>query len=442
MENYSLRWETAALMEMTVVSMEKPSGALPRPGGVRNRDSCPPDLGFAMAAALDGFSYRGFFVSRRALGPLLKQLDAEYDIPAEQQQDGPEPAHDDGSPFEFLPPAPVVLFCKSSPPLKKASTEDNSSEKTQSSRGDSSSGNSGKTTTQSQPDLPPSASKKRSVPEPAASQAPIKAGQGGLRTKSLCIKRARKEPQAPSSNQEASNTDDTSSGEVEEIRMPSANLDPVIPEGVVDKVANLAKPPAATQEPTTSSSAVSLVLGEGYDLSGLLSFDPESIETAPSTACDEPGPSAILGQFQRLKALLSSSIETLVEDPEEVKIILEEIQPHLPVTLQVKLWPVVTLSAYRSRVKLARQRIDLRHAQLPLKADIADKCQRLNEKKAALDAKTDTSVSTAELETLRKELEDLEERLVTGKDEDDEAEIAEVDRVRADALRAFEAFLQ
>ncbi|KAK1686633.1 hypothetical protein QYE76_047481 [Lolium multiflorum] len=92
-------------------------------------------------------------------------------------------------------------------------------------------------------------------------------------------------------------------------------------------------------------------------------------------------------------------------------------------------------------------------------------------------------VSTAELETLRRELEDLEERvratkqlisdkealiarsqeeaeglkaqlktdlaeirdlhkqLVTGKDKDDEAEIAEVDRVRADALRAFEAFL-
>ncbi|KAK1680265.1 hypothetical protein QYE76_041113 [Lolium multiflorum] len=151
---------------------------------------------------------------------------------------------------------------------------------------------------------------------------------------------------------------------------------------------------------------------------------------------------------------------------------------------KVKLWPVVTLSAYKSRVTLARQRISLRHAQLPLKADIADKCQRLNEKKAALDAKTDTSASTAELEILRKELEDLEERvrvikqliqdkealiarsheeaeglkaelktdlaeiralnkqLVTGQDEDDEAEIAEVGRVRATALRALEAFLQ
>ncbi|KAK1604955.1 hypothetical protein QYE76_028628 [Lolium multiflorum] len=441
---------------------------------------------------------------RRALGPLLKQLDAEYDIPAEQQQDGPEPAHDDGSPFKFLPPAPVVLFCKSSPPLKKvvmqsqpispksapkskvssgpaaprasikartavrkvaarktlkrqnptpaqeslhASTEDNSSEETQSSRGDSSSGNSGKTTTQSQPDLPPSASKKRSAPEPAASQAPIKAGQGGLRTKSRCIKRARKEPQAPSLNQETSNTDDTSSGEVEEVLMPSATLDLATSKSVADKVANLAKPTAETQEPITSSSAVPLVLGEGYDLSSLLTFDPESIEPATSRASEEPGPSATHGQLQRLKALLSSSIETLVENPEEVKSILEDIQPPSP-------------------------------------GDVADKCQRLNEKKATLDAKTDTSISTAELEALRKELEDLEERvratkqlihdkealitcsqeeaeglkaelktdlaeiralnrqLVTGKDEDDEAEIAEVDRVRADALHALEAFLQ
>jgi Tfp pilus assembly protein PilO len=182
--------------------------------------------------------------------------------------------------------------------------------------------------------------------------------------------------------------------------------------------------------------------------------------------------------------LLSSSIETLVEKPEEVKSLLEEIQPHLPVTLQVKLWPVVTLSAYKSRVELARQRISLRHAQLPMKADIANKCRRLNEKKAALDTKTDTSASTAELEALRKELEVLEERvrvtkqliqdkealiahsreeaeglqaelktelagiralnkqLVTGQDEDDEAEIAEVDRVRVTALHALDAFLQ
>ncbi|KAK1606025.1 hypothetical protein QYE76_029698 [Lolium multiflorum] len=368
-----------------------------------------------------------------------------------KQQDGPELVHDDGSPFKFFPPAPVVLFCKNSPPLKKV-------------------------VMQSQPVSPKSASKSKVSSGPAAPRASIKArmavrkvatrktlkrqnptpAQESLHA-SLKTTPARKhnpvegfefgqlwenhhaEPARFATIGFQEKTDDTSSGEVEEVLMPSANLDLATSKGVVDK---------------------------GCDLSGLLSFDPESIEPAPSTACDEPGPSAILGQFQRLKALLSSSIETLVEDPEEVKSILEEIQPHLPV-----------------KGEAARQRIDLRHAQLPLKADIADKCQRLNEKKAALDAKTDTSVSSAELETLRKELEDLEERvratkqlisirkliarsqeeaeglkaqlktdlaeiralnkqLVTGKDEDDEAEIAEVDRVRADALRAFEAFLQ
>ena len=39
-------------------------GHFPVPAACRNRDSCPPDLGFAMAAALEGFSYRGFSVSR------------------------------------------------------------------------------------------------------------------------------------------------------------------------------------------------------------------------------------------------------------------------------------------------------------------------------------------------------------------------------------------
>ncbi|KAK1641791.1 hypothetical protein QYE76_060262 [Lolium multiflorum] len=58
MENSPSSWETAALMKMAVemaaVSMEKPSGALPAPAACRNRDFCPPDLGFAMAAALEG----------------------------------------------------------------------------------------------------------------------------------------------------------------------------------------------------------------------------------------------------------------------------------------------------------------------------------------------------------------------------------------------------
>ena len=70
MENYSLLMGAAAVMKMAVemaaVSMEKPSGGhFPAPAACRNRDSCPPDLGVAMAAALDGFcgfrrTYQGF----------------------------------------------------------------------------------------------------------------------------------------------------------------------------------------------------------------------------------------------------------------------------------------------------------------------------------------------------------------------------------------------
>ena len=119
-----------------------------------------------------------------------------------------------------------------------------------------------------------------------------------------------------------------------------------------------------------------------------------------------------------------------------------------------------------------------------MKAGIEEKCHQLNEKKAAFDAKTDTTASISKLESLRKELEDLEEKaratrqrihdeeasiarskeeaevlktqlkadlaelrvlnkqLVAGEDKDDEAEIAEVDRVRTNALSALESFLQ
>jgi hypothetical protein len=36
-----------------------------------------------------------------------------------QQEDGPEPRNDDGSNFQFLPVAPVVLFSKNAPPPSK-----------------------------------------------------------------------------------------------------------------------------------------------------------------------------------------------------------------------------------------------------------------------------------------------------------------------------------
>ncbi|KAK1642107.1 hypothetical protein QYE76_059912 [Lolium multiflorum] len=78
MENYSLLIiGAAALMKMVVVSMEEPSGGTSRPAACRNRDSCPPDLGFAMTAALEGFSYRGFSIVDSTVGcDRLSFLDA------------------------------------------------------------------------------------------------------------------------------------------------------------------------------------------------------------------------------------------------------------------------------------------------------------------------------------------------------------------------------
>jgi predicted nucleic acid-binding Zn-ribbon protein len=46
-----------------------------------------------------------------------------------------------------------------------------------------------------------------------------------------------------------------------------------------------------------------------------------------------------------------------------------------------------------------------------LKAYIAERCRLLNDKKAALNAKTDTSASSQRVELLEKELEDLKERV-------------------------------
>jgi hypothetical protein len=62
-------------------------------------------------------------------------------------------------------------------------------------------------------------------------------------------------------------------------------------------------------------------------------------------------------------------------------------------------------------VEKARRRIEARRSQSSLKADIAEKCRLVNNKKAALDAKVDTSASSQRLELLERELEDLKERV-------------------------------
>jgi hypothetical protein len=185
-----------------------------------------------------------------------------------------------------------------------------------------------------------------------------------------------------------------------------------------------------------------------------------------------------------VKGLLSAPIDALVQDSDTVRQILEEIKSQLLKVLQIKLWPIGHLPFFRARVEQARCRIEARRSQAPLKADIAERCRLLNEKKATLDAKTDTSVHSQRLQLLEKELEDLkakvraiEQRIqeeknliasskreaedlttqlkielaelsalsrqvVLGEDKDDEAVIAEADRVRLEAIAAIDEFLQ
>jgi chromosome segregation ATPase len=204
----------------------------------------------------------------------------------------------------------------------------------------------------------------------------------------------------------------------------------------------------------------------------------------PDVDDQQPQSIGVVSQLQRMKDLLSALIDTLVQDSDEVKHLFEEIKPQLPEVLQIKLWPAEHLPFFWAKVEKAHRRIEARHSQASLKANIVERCQLVNDRKAALDAKTDTSTSSQRFELLEKELKDLKERvqateqliqdeknliasskqeaedltthlktelaelsalsrqIVSGEDKDDEAAITEVDRVRLEAIAAIDEFLQ
>jgi uncharacterized phage infection (PIP) family protein YhgE len=195
------------------------------------------------------------------------------------------------------------------------------------------------------------------------------------------------------------------------------------------------------------------------------------------------GLSSTADRLLRVKELLLGPISTLIQDSSAVKKILDEVSSQLPVSLQAKLLPAGYLSSFQAKVAEARRRIETRRSQSLLRTIIAEMCQSINKKKAALDTKVDTSASAHRLRLLEKELEDLEakvratkqriqeekdlmrvlseaealtselktdlaelsnlsKQVVPGVDEEDEAVLAEVDRIRLDAIAAIDAFLQ
>jgi hypothetical protein len=151
---------------------------------------------------------------------------------------------------------------------------------------------------------------------------------------------------------------------------------------------------------------------QGFNFSELLSFDPASIgSTLLDVDGQQPQQTGVAGQLRRMKDLLSGPIDTLVQDSDEMKHLFEEIKPQLSEVLQIKLWPAGHLPFFRAKVEKAHRRIEARHSQASLKTNIAERCRRVNDKKVALDAKTDTSASSQRLELLERGLEDLKERV-------------------------------
>jgi hypothetical protein len=131
---------------------------------------------------------------------------------------------------------------------------------------------------------------------------------------------------------------------------------------------------------------------QGLNLSELLAFDPMFIGSAILEVDDpQPNSTRVASQLLCVKDLLSASIDTLVQDSSAVRQILKEINSQLPVALQIKLWPTEHLPFFWARVAQAHHRFETCRSQAPLKANIAESCRSLNEKKAVLDAKADAS---------------------------------------------------
>ena len=125
--------------------------------------------------------------------------------------------------------------------------------------------------------------------------------------------------------------------------------------------------------------------------------------TAPGTKTPSLQQSANLAhQLQLIKDLLSAPITALVDDSSKIKEILEQIESQLPEPLQIKLWPASNLPFFWVQVNKAQQRIEACRSQASLKADIAQKCKALNQKKATLDIKADVSANMNRLDLLKK----------------------------------------
>ncbi|KAK1697136.1 hypothetical protein QYE76_013833 [Lolium multiflorum] len=196
-----------------------------------------------------------------------------------------------------------------------------------------------------------------------------------------------------------------------------------------------------------------MVLGEGYDLSSLLTFDPESIEPA-AKASEESGPTLPMVNSNSSRPCSPPQSRHWLKIPRNKEhsrrppasspgdIAGEALARGDFVCLQVKGDLGSQLDAKLTHLPTAG--IEILRKELEDLEERVRVTKQLIQDKEALIARSHEEAEglKAELKTDLAEIRALNKQLVTGLDEDDEAEIAEVDRVRASALRALEAFLQ
>jgi hypothetical protein len=94
----------------------------------------------------------------------------------------------------------------------------------------------------------------------------------------------------------------------------------------------------------------------------------------PDVDDQQPQPTGVTSQLRRMKDLLSTPIDTLVQDTDEVKHLFEEIKSQLLEVLKIKLWLAGHLPFFRAKVEKAHHRIEAHRSQASLKGDIAERC--------------------------------------------------------------------
>ncbi|WVZ49932.1 hypothetical protein U9M48_001247, partial [Paspalum notatum var. saurae] len=176
---------------------------------------------------------------------------------------------------------------------------------------------------------------------------------------------------------------------------------------------------------TGSKGGANVEQSKSFNVSSLLDFDPSSV--GEPLIADSPSISPLIAaviatKIEDIIKQLETSIEQLVINCEEIRVLFESIADELPVNLKQILRPTAHMGFLREDVRAATSRIASRNNQPALQEEIIKECSTANKFKLALDDQTtETSLSSAwqeleakmtqlteEIKRLQQELADVE----------------------------------